>query len=126
MGTVLDSDEQALTYLGRMAPARSTIKTAPISVNAGAVHEIIAAPGAGKRIVITGYWYVAAANVYVDLRDGTEELVDDLLAQANQVYSDRGCVASPVFVLSENAAFNFQTQIAVYTTGYVTYYIEDV
>ena len=109
-----------MAYLDR--PALDRIQTARFA--SSATVEAIPAPGAGRRIVVTGWWLQAQGSIYVDLQAGaTAPYVDDLHTTLDAVYGDRGSAEAPVWVLPANTAMNVVLVGAALVTGYFTYFV---
>lgn len=123
MGTLLDADR---TIADRIGPDRSDVVQAVIEENTIDVHEIIAAPGEGFRLVVVGWYIIPGGATYFEWRLGATSVLKDTTATAHQPYQDRGSTASPVWRLGENEALSLQLEAAVLTTGYVTYFVEAV
>lgn len=121
--TMLDADEK---IYGRLGPDRKDITQAKFLLASATTHTIIAAPAAGYRIVVTG-WYLNAEDVTrFGWKIGADIFGEDHLTEAGKSYSDRGCPRGPVFVLPEATAFQLVTPAAVVLRGYVTYFVEAV
>lgn len=120
---LLDAPEKIHKRLG---PDRDDITQAAVSAASATTHTIIAAPAAGSRIVVIGWWIRGEAVNRFEWKIGATSYGDDAYMEAYRVYQDRGTTSSPVFRLPEATPLQLVTQAADLVSGYVTYFVEEV
>jgi hypothetical protein len=98
---------------------------ANISINTSGDNAVIAAPGAGKYIVIDHINFVTAGAVNVQFKDGSTVYGGLYTLTTNQgfvlenIYQDE----DGIITLSENAAFNINLSGNVLCGGFIRYRI---
>jgi hypothetical protein len=86
---------------------------APVNINTAVTTEIVAAPGAGKRVRVLGFWLVAAAAQTWKLKTATTDLFPACTMTAGQPHS-----AGPNYDgLGLDCNLNEALQITTTTTG---------
>lgn len=98
----------------------SEFKTASVEATADGENTVIAAPGAGKRIIVLGYAFTATAEGTITIKtsSGTKAKFN-VAKQGGVAYA--GNLECPAFVLSENKALVVENPAGVDTIGHITY-----
>lgn len=99
-----------------------------VNATADGDNTVIAAPGAGKRLVIVSFQLqITAVAVTLTLRSGAAGTIHATfsgVAAGVQTFTFRGDRDSPAFICDANTAFNINNGVALDTLGFVVYMIE--
>lgn len=100
---------------------------ADISFNSVADQEIIAAPGAGKRIVIDFIALIPTSATTLQLKDGATNYGGAFPLGATQSFTVENAIKNydGIITLSPNSAFVVNTSVASQTSGFVRYRVID-
>lgn len=109
-----------------LSQRRLTVQRASVSVSTSGANTLVAAPGAGLRIVLLRSTLVAAGSVSVTFKSNTTALSGAMPLPANgNGLSDCDPIIG-LFECAENEPLVLTLSAAVAVTGYLSYALEPV
>jgi len=102
------------------------LKTASFNQNTAADFAVVSAPGAGKRIVITGIRLIANGAVDVTFQSANNNLSGPMTLAAASLIEASGTRESPLFTCNVNEDFSIVLSAAIKVAGWISYYVEVV